>query len=118
MLTPNKDVSVAFHPRIDKSLFDHLDMRALIDANFFAASADDFVTNSPIFVFAFNATLVATQHFTFAKFFILPEFALAGRTFDRQHRGEPDSSAKMPSTGLCNIAPAAIQCSQLFHTIF
>jgi hypothetical protein len=61
-------------------------MQAFIDPNFFSTKTQDFITITLIFIFARNAGFVAAQDFAFAKLLILPEFAFAGRAFDRQHQ--------------------------------
>ena len=79
------NTSISLLPRIDKSLFYHLDMRTFIYADDLAAGTQNFVSFPLKNIRTFDAGFITTQNFFFTIFFILPKFAFACRASDRQH---------------------------------
>ena len=77
---------ISFRPGIRERLADHLIVTSLIDAYSISAQAIYLVSiGRTIAVILVNPLLMASQHFSFADFFISPEFLAASRTTQQEH---------------------------------
>jgi hypothetical protein len=74
-----------FGAGVNKSLWDHLDESAFIDADVFAARASHFVAFSRECPDSADSILVAPQDFSWSDFSVFPQLGFAGRTSDEQH---------------------------------